>query len=253
LTEYGLVAISDLVAGKLHSTELQGSFGYKINPALARYISDSITSKYWFLSIYPVEELLILGTPIFDTMRGFRQSFCMDSLSNAWFSVSDMDMLCADMFVGQYIFGTRDGNVCQAFTGYRDFVSSPPTSQDGSEVTGRMQGSFYDYGNNVMNKRMLRIKAYGFCDGPPALKVAYKAEYELRNLLDTPSTAIQPQSRWDQALWDVSIWDSGVGSFRKWIGVSGFGKKLSLQLAVKAQGRVLLTDFEVLYETGINL
>jgi hypothetical protein len=254
ITEYGLIAISDLVAGKLHSTQLEGSFGYKINPSLSRYVSDLITHQYWFLDVYPVEELLVLGAPIRDTTRGYRQSYCMDSLSNAWFTVSDMDMLCSDTFNGQFIYGTRDGNVIQGFTGFKDGVNSDPNYPlSGTEPTGRLQGAFHAYEVNTMNKRMLRVKMYGFCDGPPSIKVMFKSEYDLQNLLTVPSSQLVQIPVWDQAVWDKDIWDAGVGSFHRWIGVNGFGKMLSLQMAVRGQGRALFTDVEVLYEIGYNL
>jgi hypothetical protein len=252
LTEYGLIAISDLVAGKLHSTQLEGSFGYKVNPNLSRYISDTISTRYWFLSVYPVEETLVLGGPIYDSIRSIRQSFAMDSLSNAWFTISDMDIYCADVFKGQYIFGTRDGNVCRGFVGFRDGGSFDGVTP-GTEVTGRVQGNFNGYGQNTLNKRMLRVKVYGISDGKPSIVVLYKAEYDLKTLLSTPSPVSTVLNTWNNALWNQAIWDTGATSFHKWIGVSGFGKMLSFQLAVRGSGRTLLTDFEALYETGLNL
>jgi hypothetical protein len=252
LSEYGLVAISDLVAGKLHSTQLKDSFGYKINDSLSRFISDSINVKYWYLAVFPVEELLILGSPLFDETRGIRQSFCMDSLSNAWFTISEMDVYCADVFQGKFIYGTRNGNVVQGFTGYRDGVSADGTDL-GTETTGRMQGKFNGYNANTLNKRMLRIKLYGIADGKPNVAVQYKAEYDLKTLLSVDSPALIVQNTWDSGLWDVSSWDVGATSFHRWIGVTGFGKMLSLQLAIRGSGRTLLTDFEALFETGLNL
>jgi hypothetical protein len=252
LTEYGLVAISDLVAGKLHSSQLTESFGYKVNPNMSMYVSDLITSKYWYLTVFPVEEILVLGSPLFDNIRGIRQSFVMNSLNSSWCTVSEMDIYCADVFKGQFIFGTRNGNVCQGFTGYRDGVSADATDL-GTETTGRMQGSFNGYGQNTLNKRMLRVKVYGVSDGAPSIGVVYKAEYDLKTLLSVNSPALTVQNTWDSALWDVSSWDVGATSFHKWIGVSGFGKMLSFQLAIRGSGRTILTDFEALYEIGLNL
>jgi hypothetical protein len=58
---------------------------------------------------------------------------------------------------------------------------------------------------------------------------------------------------WDLAIWDESVWAAGSGSFHHWFGVNGFGKKLSLQFAMRGGGKVLATDYEVLYEKGIGL
>jgi hypothetical protein len=219
---------------------------------MSAYVSDLITSKYWYLGVFPVEELLILGSPLFDEIRGIRQSFVMNSLNGAWGTISEMDIYCSDMFQGKFIFGTRNGNVCQGFFGYRDGVSADAIDL-GTEVTGRMQGSFNGYGANTLNKRMLRVKIYGISDGAPSIAVQYKAEYDLKTLLSVASPISSVQNVWDSGLWDVSTWDVGASSFHKWIGVTGFGKKLSLQLAIRGSGRTELTDFEALFETGLNL
>jgi hypothetical protein len=251
-TEYGVISIADLVAGRLQSPQLSDSFGYKVNPTLSRAVSSTITSRYWFLTVYPVEELLVLGSPLIDSLRGIRQSFNMNSLSNGWGTVSNMDLLCADKFKGQFIFGTRTGDVCQGYHGFRDGLSADGINL-GVEVTGRIQGVFHGYGKDTMNKRMLRVKIYGFADGIPSFSVTYRAEYDLKALMTVSSPPIVATSTWDSGLWDVAIWDVGVSSYHKWIGVTGFGKKLSLQLAVRGAGNTTLTDFEALFETGLNL
>jgi hypothetical protein len=69
----------------------------------------------------------------------------------------------------------------------------------------------------------------------------------------TPSPTLQARSIWDIAIWDRNLWADVNTTFKRWFGVSGFGKKMSMQAAVRSNGAVLITDFEVLYETGIGL
>jgi len=252
MTDYGIATASDMVAGKLHNSGMAGSEGYKINPKLARVVSESINDKYWFLIPFPTEELLILGAPWINSEVGVRQSLVMNSITNAWSTVSEMDMLCAEVFQGQFIYGTRSGDVIRGFSGFQDGVSADSTVP-GAEVTGRMMTAFNPLGSSVKNKRALRVKMYGFADSDPSIYVIIRDEYKLTDLLSTPAPVMNLQPAWDVAIWDQSIWNAATGSFRRWIGVSGFGKKLSTQLAVRGSGAVLMTDYEMLYETGIGL
>ena len=102
-------------------------------------------------------------------------------------------------------------------------------------------------------KRALRTKFYGLAEGQPAIYVLFKEEYDLNQLLNVNSPANTSKSVWDTAKWDDTLWDLQRGSFRRWIGVAAVGKKLSMQCAVRGAGETLLTDYEVLFEEGINL
>lgn len=252
LTEYGVVNIADLVAGRIHTAQISGEIGRKVNPRLSRLITQYFNDKYWSLVPYPTEELLILCTPVFNEVLGIRLSYFMSSLTNTWNSVSSIDILSAVMFNGQFIFGTRDGFVCLGFSGTRDGDSYDSVTL-GDDVTGRLQCAFNDMGSPTMNKRLLRTKLYGFSESIPSFAVTFKEEYDLNELISVNAPAPVSASLWDAAIWDLSYWDTSIRSFRRWIGVAAVGKKLSLQLAVRGAGGTILTDYEVLYEEGINL
>jgi hypothetical protein len=252
LTEYGISTASDMVAGKLHVSDLSGSTGFKVNPHLSRIVSQYVNFRYWFLLPYPTEELLIVGSPWVNEDIAVRQSFVMNSITNAWSTVSEMDMLCAEVYQGMLIYGTRDGKVIRGLTGYQDGVSADGLVL-GSEVTGRLMSSFQDLGSPTMNKRALRVKVYGFIDTQPSIFVIMKDEYKVNDLLSTPAPVLSTLPSWDVAIWDQSLWSSSTSSLRRWIGVTGFGKKLSTQMAVRGSGKVLLTDYELLFEQGIGL
>ena len=252
LTEYGVTNVADLVAGRLHTSGIAQGLAYKVNTRLANTVSQSMTSEYWFLLPYPTEEILTLGSPHADPQLGIIQSYVMNSITQAWSTYSNMDPLCACLYDGQYIFGTRTGEVGVGFVGTRDSDASDGSIL-GAEVTARIQTGFHGLGSPTMNKRVLRTKFYGLAEGLPAIFVVFKEEYDLNELLNVSSPANVGKSIWDTARWDDAIWDLQRGSFRRWIGVGAVGKKLSMQCAVRGAGETLLTDYEVLFEEGINL
>jgi hypothetical protein len=250
LSEYGVIAVSDLVSGKLHSANLTGSVGYKVNPFVSQQTTFYLTTPYWFMQPYPNEELMYVGTPIL-TESGNAQDLGMYSLNNAWCTFSGMDVLCAAVWNGKFIFGSTNGMVNQAFTGFQDNVSSDGLTK-GDEVTARIQGPFGDYDTPDMNKRMLRIKIYGLSSDDPTYFARFLSEYNLTTPINSPQPVSSITNGWDSGKWDQALW-AGGGSFRKWFGVTGYGKKLSLQLALRGTGKVVYTDHEVLHEVGIGL
>jgi hypothetical protein len=252
VTEYGIVSMSDLVSGRLHTAQITGSLGYKVNPVLSSQVSRLSDQEFWFLLPFPTEEILFLGSPLIHNILTIRQSYIMNSITNAWSTVSDLNLLCGDLWEGKMIAGDRDGQVVHAFTGSNDGVSSDG-SVVGAAVTARMQGSFLGYDSDTQNKRALRVKVYGLADGVPTFYATMKSEYDLKQLISVPSPVDTTAAVWDSALWDGALWDSFIGSFHKWFGVSGFGKKLSLQMAMRGSGPTIFTDYEFTYEVGIGL
>ncbi len=254
ICEYGTVSISDLVAGRLHTANLSGTVGFKINPRLAELVTNQIDDEYWFLQPHPSEELMYMGTPVVSPSSGRRQYLGMNSLTNAWSTFSAIDTLCAAIWYGKFIFGTSLGMVNQGFVGVQDNVSSDGVIR-GDEITARLQGNFNDYGAPNQNKRMLRIKVYGLANIDPRFYAIFRDEYDVTSPIGAPISASIVGGLWDDALWDDVAWSfgEGNGSFKRWFGVTGFGKKLSLQLALRGGGRVVYTDHESLFETGIGL
>lgn len=252
LSEYGIVSISDLVSGKLHTANLSGSVGYKINPNLAPLVTQYLSTAYWSLVPYPSEELLFMGTPIIDT-NGNAQYLGMNSLTNAWCTLSAWDVLCAAVWQGKFIFGSSTGAVNLGFSGTQDGLSANGLTP-GVQITGKLQGAFADYGVPNSNKRFLRVKLYGLTSADPSFFAIFRSEYDTSTPISAPVPGVVSGVLWDSALWDVAFWQySPNGSFHKWFGVTGFGKKVSMQLAISGSGRVVFTDHEILYEEGIGL
>ena len=253
VSEYGLISVADLVSGRLHTAGLTGGVGTKINPLIAALVHTDGVTPYWHLTVFPHEEMLFLGTPVV-TSGGDRLTFSMNSLINTWNTFSKMDTKCSVAYERKFIYGDNNGMVYQAFTGYRDNVSSDGTTP-GDQIIGRIQGAFQDYGDASSNKRMLRIKVYGFSDLAPAFYARFQPEYNLTSPILPPVLTQVTGGKWDTALWDVNVWTLGPGdgSFHRWFGVTGFGKKLSLQLAISGAGQTLYTDHEAVFETGIGL
>lgn len=254
ITDYGVVSISDLVSGKLHTTSLSGSLGYKINPKLAPIVSLYREDKYWFLIAFPNEEILLLGSPYTDPTSVKRMNFTMNSLLNAWSTMSGIEPLCAVIFNGKMMVGTREGAVIEAFVGHQDGVPADESTA-GDYINGVIQTGFNDMGSPDQNKRALRVRIYGLADGVPTLNPKLVSEYDMSVILTQTIVSIDTTTVWDEALWDdpSSIWQYDLASFHKWYGVAAFGKKLSLQLAARGVGKTVLTDYEAVFEVGIGL
>lgn len=252
VTEYGINSVSDFVSGRLVNLEGQSSVAEKYNPTLARTVSNFIGDRYWQLVNYPAEEFIILLSPATRLDTQERVSFVMSHFGKGWNTLTIMEPYCALVHEGQFIFSDRLGKVYQGFYGYQDNTSFDE-SVVGSEVVGQFQTGFFDYGSPNSNKRAQRVRILGQADGLPAYVLAMEPEYNLSNLPNVGAPSINTGALWDVALWDQAMWQSKAGYWAKWFGVACFGKRLSLQAAIRGTGYTLVTDYEVTYEEGIGL
>jgi hypothetical protein len=94
------------------------------------------------------------------------------------------------------------------------------------------------------------VRILGRSDGTPAINVKVVPEYDLGSSPTTNAPLPQGTDLWDIGRWNQAIWNGGQATLNKWIGVRGFGKRLSLALAVRGLGSTLLSDYEVTYEEG---
>jgi hypothetical protein len=253
LCTYGLITMEDVIAGRITATDIASGVAGKINQSLATRISDRLNEYYWHITIYPKDALAVLGTPIYLNELNTYQEMGMNSITNAWCTFTGMDILCSVIWQGKYLFGTRTGGVKLGFHGGQD-ATTVLGDVDGLDITGRFQNGFDAFQTPNQNKRMLRIKAYGLVSRTGLTFLArFQPEYSLGDDIYAPPVDTRVLPFWDRAIWDEAIWAAGAGSFHQWFGVNGFGKKMSLQFAMRGGGTVLATDYEVLYEIGIGL
>jgi hypothetical protein len=252
VTEYGVLAVSDLVSGRITSMQGQSSVAPKVNPTIARAVSATIAEKYWQLVNYPTEELLMLLSPARLRETSQRYDWAMSHFNRSWTTFTVVEPYTAVLHEGQFIFSDRNGKVFQGFYGYDDGASYDGTVE-GTEVTGQFQTGFHDYGTPNSNKRAQRVRILGRSDGHPTYLMRIVPEYDLEDLPTPGGAAINVDALWNVAIWDQAVWQSHAATWKKWFGVSSFGKRLSLQAAVRGSGYTLVTDYEITYDVGIGL
>lgn len=252
VTEFGVVSVSDFVSGRITAPTGQSSFAPKINPSIARAVSNSIDEDYWHITVVPKEEIVVLANPYISPMWNRQQHWMMNGLTRAWTTCTNMDILCSCTFQGEFYYGTSDGWVKKGFTGYRD-GDNFDSSVLGQLVTGRMITGFYDFETGSSNKRATRVRLLGLAEGDISYHIVVRNEYKFRELFGVSDPVPGGSSVWDTAIWDAALWADALRTFDDWYGVAGFGKRLSVQLAIRGTAGTTLTDYEVTYQDGLGL
>lgn len=251
ITEYGIVSVSDFVSGKITAPSSQSTAAGKYNLSLAQYVSKYLTAEFWFLCPVPSENILLVGAPFLNPYLNIYQCFVQSQPSGGWSTITGIEPLCGDMYNGNFIYGTRDGYLNVGFYKFLD-GDTYDEAGDGSEVTGRFLSGFFDYGSPTKNKRATRVRLLGLSDGVPAWAVKLKNEYDLSEFPSVTSPLSSLPSFWDVALWDLGAWLITSITFKKWVGVASFGKKLATQVAIRGSGYTLVTDYEVTFTEGLG-
>lgn len=252
ISEYGVTPLSDHISGRVIDQVSQSAVAKKYNQVLSKAVSSNLDSKYWFLTAFYPEEVLVMGSPFLDPITGTRVSFLQSAATGGWGTMSVVEPLCAAVYEGKFFYGDRLGYVRQGFIGYRDGDNND-SSVVGAEVTARFITGFDDHDSPNANKTATRVRLLGLSDGNPSFHLKLLPEYRLQDIISTISPAALVGSLWDSAVWDSSYWLSGSQTFDRWVGVAAFGKKLALQVAIRGTGATLVTDYEVTYKEGNGL
>lgn len=250
ITELGIVSVSDLVSGRIISAST-GTFGARFNQTIATIISNTLGDNYWYLVPYFVDEVLYVGSPYVNIITNIALDFGINSLNQGWCSFSNMPAFCAVVHEGQFIFGMENGKLAQGFFGFND-EASYDGDDPGSEVVGRGQTFYHDLGDAASNKRVTRIKFNGVSEGAVAIAVKVVQEYD-EQLVSVDAVPSTGGGVWDVGLWDAALWAASRASFRRWIGVSGYGKKLSVLWAIRGNGHTIIADYEMDFQMGLGL
>jgi hypothetical protein len=130
--------------------------------------------------------------------------YVMNTNTNAWSRYLGWNALTWVVFNGIAYFGTDDGRVVQADTGFTD---------DGTSVTAvcRQAWNTFDDNNGMgMADKQFHFATFAVsADGTPALSFSLNTNFE--DDIPTYQTTTTPSSgaQWDLATWDVDSWAGG--------------------------------------------
>jgi len=169
--------------------------GEKIINAVKRNIKDYQDNFGWEIGFFPSQSLLIVNVPISATKS---RQHVMNTNTGGWCLFDGWDALTFKEHDNQVYFGTSDGKLKRAFTGYND---------DGDPIQGKCIPAFNNLGSPTHRKLLTLCTVVTNHSYPDYISVDSYAEF---NLSGSSTLRLPPENtsaNWDEPDWDEVYWD----------------------------------------------
>lgn len=248
LSELGIQPLSYVTRGG-QSLLRSSSVDYlaKIQPRLAELVAQYSNTVGWAMTFFPRESFMIVDVPVGATTE--YQQYVLYTNTNTWSQFKSIPSNGSSCVANnQLFFGTDDGRVCQAHTGYFDNV--PLGSSTGNGIYGKIQTAYNYFGQPGANKQFLMVRPNFQATDRPSVVCTMLADFQTAVTQGTPISSAPVGARWDVSLWDQARWAGALQSFADWYGVEALGYTGSLVMDTVCPGDTFLASIDYSMERG---
>jgi hypothetical protein len=225
----------------------------KISHTISALISDWFNVIGWEMLLFPNENQIWLIVPIPDTEEdGGVRVYSMNTISGAWCEYTNMDIQSVCLVGIDPYFITKDGRVCQAWTGYFDNVPWNGTIGDRIEIEVITAYNYFE--SMGVTKRWTMARPIFQSGSIPAAAIVLEVDFAVVTPLTLNVVALPASDFvWDVAVWDAAKWDSEYQRYRRWQSVQGMGYCAALHMLVAQDVETLWAATDYVYEFGATI
>ena len=246
LSQQGLIPLSKIVAGQYNEAAANTMPASKIQPALINALSLLRDVPAWDVMMVPKESILIIKLPV-DTYGQYQQ-FVMNTITGAWSTFSNMNMVASALLGGQLYYSDNNGQMIKGLFG--QFDNADINGENGSAIEADVQGSFNAYNTPGQLKKFQMARPIFVAPTAPSVKLQLNTQYALNNVTGSPSYTDSSTGIWDASNWNQSYFSGSANTYQAWVGVVGLGYYGSLRMKVKGLPGTVLTSTHVMSEMG---
>lgn len=239
LTQLGMISLSRIFDGEEFNPE-EDTISYKLGSALDAAIP-FLNTYGWQAVLHSFGSKLILNTPFSATLGTYYQ-YVMNTKTKAWCRFTGWDGISWAVMGDALFFGTYDGNVRKADTGYDD---------NGADIRCDVRQA-YSYFDEMHLKQFHSARLITSFDSiAPSISVGFGVDFKDAAPDYSSGSLTGIASLWDIALWDLASWggSGGVEYFEADLDKVGFSGSIWVRLiASGSQIRWFATQY--LYEKG---
>lgn len=240
VTQSALVSVRGLIAGGQEAAE-ENAISDRIDLGIAAAHQRYGTLTGWEIANVPGLGLAYLNIPK-STSTAFQ--YCLNTTSGAWSELLGMNATCWGTYNNEPYFGTSDGGVYQAETGYSDYGSVA--------IESEVKPSFRDFGT-ARAKRFSRVRPIFSAPGRvnPAIRVS--TDYRTTPPISAdefPHSGLVG-SFWGYGVWSEARWGGGTDPLSAfWYGATGRGTVGTVHMKHSTTIRAKLNAIDIQYEVS---
>ena len=249
LTQQGVISMTEELTSVRVTQATQPLQSKKIQFLVSDLASNYGTLTGWELRYVPSINMVLVNVP--SVSAGGNIQLAANQITQAWTLFSNMDATCWSVFDELPYFGSFDGVVYQAWTGFSDKVLLDNTGGEG--VTTVVQQAYTYFGGRSNNKQVGMYRPTFVASGEVGYNCSIVYDFA-DNDVATPNVGPgNPDSLWGTGLWGTGRWGGGSGVEQTWIQGEGMGIAISLKMVAQSISEVLWasTDYSVIQTRGI--
>ena len=238
VTQSALVSVRALIAGGQEKAEAD-AISDKIDHGIARAYQSYGTLAGWQIQNVSSLALAYLNIPL-TTSTAFQ--YCLNTTSGSWSELRGMHATCWGIYNDQVYYGTYEGDVYRAETGYSDYGSVP--------IEAEVKPAFRNFGTSH-TKRFTRVRPIFAARGRvvPAIRVAtdYKSAPPVAS--DQFPHDSLTGSFWSYGRWSEARWGGRADALSAtWLTATGRGKVATVHMKSSTIIRARLNAIDIQYE-----
>ena len=242
ITEEGILSFS-----QIRQTGEGAQDAEYITAKLGRLFTDATTYQSthgWCGLIYPRGNMLIANLPMGGSVTGAYAQYVMNTNTNAWCRFQSLNGLCWATMDRLMYFGTADGRVVLADTGFTD--NGTPV-----QAVCRQAWNTFDDGDGMGEAdKQYHLATFAMqADGAPSVAATLNVNFE--DVRPEYATALEPAegAAWDEVDWDAAEWAGSATTTNITIPIGKVGYISSLWMqATSTAARIRWFATRVLFE-----
>lgn len=246
LSQQGLIPMSKLISGQYNEAILNNLPASKIQPVLGPLIAELQDEESWNVFLAPKESILVIKLP--PNVYGVYQQYVMNTITGAWATFSNMNMVSTAMLGGQLYFSDDQGRVCKGLFGNYD--AADINGANGTAIQGDVQGAFNSFGTPAQLKKFQMVRPIFLSMTGPSVLLQLNTQYALNNVSGSPNFNNYGEGSWDNSNWNEAFFAGGINTYQAWVGVFGLGYYGSVRMKVRGLPGTTFTSMHVMSELG---
>lgn len=246
LSVQGLIPLSKLVAGQYNEAASNTMPASKVQPVLGPLIAQLQDQETWNVFLVPKESILVIQIPA--NVYGVYQQFVMNTITGAWATFSNINMVSSALLGGQLYFSDNQGQICKGLFGGVDGADT--SGADGSTVTGDVQVAFNSFNTPAQLKKFHMVRPIFLAGSAPSVLLQLNTQYVLSNVTGAPNFTEPSSAVWNSSNWNASYFAGAINTYQAWVGVVGLGYYGSVRMKVRGVSGTTFTSMHVMTELG---
>lgn len=247
LTQVGVVSMATVLTSTTVNVSSDTAYSKKIQYLLNDLITSYSDLPGWEIAFFPSTNLLYINVP--SIYYGGNGQLVSNYINTSWTTFSGMNALCwSNTMFGQF-FGSTDGTVYKAWTGWKDNMDLD--GSNGTSILVACQQAYSNFGSPAAQKQIGMFKPIFLIARQTGINAKLVYDYVIApELYPSITGAPLAASYWDIDRWGIGSWPGGIVQQADWYSAEGLGVSVSLAMALSVIDDTVWVSTDYVYKTG---